>query len=36
MVARPMFAAVVPNALDKSLRILVDELEGDHAANGRM
>ena len=34
--ARPMFAAVVPNALDKSLRILVDELEGDHAANGRM
>jgi hypothetical protein len=26
----------VPNALDKSLRILVDELEGDHAANGRM
>ena len=34
--ARPMFAAVVPNALDKSLRILVDELEGDHEANGRM
>ena len=30
---RPMFAAAVPRALDKTLRVLCDELEGDHKAN---
>ena len=30
-----MFAAVVPKALDKPLRVLCDELEGDHAENAR-
>uniref|UniRef100_A0A7S0Q258 Uncharacterized protein n=1 Tax=Coccolithus braarudii TaxID=221442 RepID=A0A7S0Q258_9EUKA len=30
---RPMFAAAVPRSLDKSLRLLCDELEGDHVAN---
>ena len=30
---RPMFAVVVPNALDKPLTVLIDELEGDHMAN---
>lgn len=29
---RPMFAAAVPNALDKTLRALCDEIEGDHLA----
>jgi len=31
---RPMFAAAVPNSLDKTLRALCDEIEGDHL--GRM
>ena len=31
----PMFAAVVPNALDKPLRVLCEELEGDHRENAR-
>ena len=31
--ARPMFAVAVPNALDKSLRVLIEEIEGDHLAN---
>ena len=30
---RPMFAVAVPNALDKSLKILLEEIEGDHLAN---
>ena len=30
-----MFAAVVPKALEKPLRVLCDELEGDHAENAR-
>ena len=30
---RPMFAVAVPRALDKSLRVLLEELEGDHVAN---
>ena len=29
----PMFAVAVPNALSKTLRVLIDELEGDHLAN---
>eukprot|EP00965_Chrysotila_dentata_P198116 6178594-Pleurochrysis_carterae.AAC.2 len=31
--SRPMYAVAVPRALDKSLRVLCDELEGDHNAN---
>lgn len=31
----PMFAAAVPKALDKSLSVLCDELEGDYLANAR-
>ena len=30
---RPMFAVAVPNALDKSLSVLIDEIQGDHLAN---
>jgi len=30
---RPMFAVAVPKALSKTLRVLIDELEGDHLAN---
>jgi hypothetical protein len=30
---RPMFAAVVPNALTKTLRMLIDEIDGDRRAN---
>lgn len=30
---RPMFAVAVPNALSKTLEILIDEIEGDHLAN---
>lgn len=30
---RPMFAVAVPNALDKTLGILLEEIEGDHRAN---
>jgi hypothetical protein len=30
---RPMFAAAVPNALNKPLSVLLDEMEGDHTAN---
>lgn len=30
---RPMFAVAVPNALSKTLRVLIDELEGDHREN---
>ena len=29
----PIFAVAVPNALDKTLRVLIDELDGDHRAN---
>ena len=29
---RPMFAVAVPNALDKSFSMLIDEIEGDHIA----
>ena len=29
----PMFAVAVPNALDKSLKVLIDEISGDHLAN---
>jgi len=29
----PMFAVVVPNALSKTLRVLLDELDGDHREN---
>jgi hypothetical protein len=29
----PMFAAAVPKSLDKPMRALCDELEGDHAEN---
>ena len=29
---RPMFAVAVPNALDKSFGLLIDEIEGDHLA----
>ena len=29
----PMFAVAVPNALDKTLMVLIDELEGDNRAN---
>ena len=32
---RPMFAAAVPNALDKPWTMLLEELEGDHLANPR-
>ena len=32
----PMFAVAVPNALEKSLRILIDEIDGDHQANTEM
>lgn len=32
---RPMFAVVVPNALEKRLGALCQELEGDHFANAR-
>ena len=28
-----MFAAAVPKSLDKPMRALCDELEGDHAEN---
>ena len=28
-----MFAVAVPKALSKTLRVLIDELEGDHLAN---
>lgn len=31
--SKPMFAVVVPNALDKSLKVLIDEIEGDHLMN---
>ena len=31
--SKPMFAVAVPNALEKPLRVLYDELEGDHVAN---
>jgi hypothetical protein len=27
-----MFAVAVPNALDKSFGLLIDEIEGDHLA----
>ena len=30
---RPMFAVAVPNALDKPLAVLIEEIEGDHLAN---
>ena len=30
----PMLSVVVPNALGKTLRVLIDELEGDHFENG--
>ena len=30
---QPMFAVAVPNALDKPLTVLIEELEGDHMAN---
>ena len=30
---KPMFAVVVPNALTKTLRVLIDEIDGDHRAN---
>ena len=30
---RPMFAVAVPNALDKPLSVLIDEISGDHLAN---
>ena len=29
---QPMFAVAVPNALDKSFGLLIDEIEGDHRA----
>ena len=32
---RPMFAVVVPNALEKRLGALCQELEADHFANAR-
>jgi hypothetical protein len=32
---RIMFAVAVPNALDKPVRMLCDELKGDHEANTR-
>jgi len=32
---RPMFAVAVPNALDKTLETLIDELEGDHLENAQ-
>ena len=31
--AQPMFAVAVPKALSKTLRILIDEIQGDHLAN---
>ena len=30
--ARPMFAVAVPNALDKSFGLLIEEIKGDHLA----
>ena len=30
---QPMFAVAVPNALDKSFGLLLEEIEGDHLAN---